>query len=162
MPSRTSRAIRAKAIEQHVQLARAIVQQRADEAADIARRHFLLTESALRELRVKVEGTEPDDPSFRLVLVRILLTLPALLAMSAFVFLLIRLVPGDPVRTMLGFRAMPENVAIVRADLHLDQSLPHQYVDWIGGAPAETSAPTTSATPRSRPPRPTASRSRSS
>ena len=69
----------------------------------------------------------------RFVLVRILLTLPTLLAMSVFVFLLIRLVPGDPVRTMLGFRATPENVAIVRADLHLDQSLPHQYVDWIGG-----------------------------
>ena len=37
--------------------------------------------------------------------------------MSLFVFLLIRLVPGDPVRTMLGFRATPENVAMVRADL---------------------------------------------
>jgi peptide/nickel transport system permease protein len=73
------------------------------------------------------------SPRVRFVLVRILLTLPALLAMSVFVFLLIRLVPGDPVRTMLGFRATPQNVAIVRADLHLDQSLPHQYLDWIGG-----------------------------
>ena len=99
------------------------------------------------------------SPRVRFVLVRILLTLPALLAMSVFVFLLIRLVPGDPVRTMLGFRATPQNVAVVRADLHLDQSLPHQYVDWIGGRRcAATSARTTSATPRCAACSPTASR----
>jgi DNA-binding FadR family transcriptional regulator len=50
-----SPAIRARAIEQHGELARAIAEQRADEAAAIAREHFLLTESALRELRSKVE-----------------------------------------------------------------------------------------------------------
>jgi peptide/nickel transport system permease protein len=53
--------------------------------------------------------------------------------MSVFVFLLIRLVPGDPVRTMLGFRATPENVATVRAQLHLDDSLPSQYFAWLSG-----------------------------
>src|SRR5262249_14814224 len=73
------------------------------------------------------------SPRVRYVVVRILLTLPALLAMSIFVFLLIRLVPGDPVRNMLGFRATPQNIATVRADLHLDESLPHQYVDWLRG-----------------------------
>jgi peptide/nickel transport system permease protein len=73
------------------------------------------------------------SPRVRFVVARILLTLPALLAMSVFVFLLIRLVPGDPVRTMLGFRATPQNIAVVRADLHLDQSLPHQYLEWIRG-----------------------------
>lgn len=67
------------------------------------------------------------------VLRRIALTLPTLLAMSVFVFLLIRLVPGDPVRTMLGFRATPENVATVRHQLHLDESLPQQYLSWLGG-----------------------------
>jgi peptide/nickel transport system permease protein len=67
------------------------------------------------------------------VLRRIALTVPTLLAMSVFVFLLIRLVPGDPVRTMLGFRATPENVATVRHQLHLDESLPQQYLSWLGG-----------------------------
>jgi peptide/nickel transport system permease protein len=67
------------------------------------------------------------------VLRRVALTIPTLLAMSVFVFLLIRLVPGDPVRTMLGFRATPENVATVRHQLHLDQSLPQQYGSWLGG-----------------------------
>ena len=58
-----SPAIRARAIEQHVELARAIAGQRADEAAAIAREHFLLTESALRELRCRVEEGDPDEPA---------------------------------------------------------------------------------------------------
>lgn len=62
---------------------------------------------------------------------RLLLTLPVLLATSIFVFLLIRLVPGDPVRTMLGIRANPESIATVRTQLGLDHPLVQQYWDWI-------------------------------
>jgi peptide/nickel transport system permease protein len=64
---------------------------------------------------------------------RVALTVPTLLAMSVFVFLIIHLVPGDPVRTMLGFRATPENVRTIRASLGLDQPLPEQYAHWMGG-----------------------------
>jgi peptide/nickel transport system permease protein len=70
----------------------------------------------------------------RAALIRLLSAIPTLLAMSVFVFALIRLVPGDPVRTMLGFRATPENVAQVRSSLGLDHSLVRQYADWIGSA----------------------------
>ncbi len=63
---------------------------------------------------------------------RLLLTVPMLLIMSVVVFLIIRLVPGDPVRTMLGFRATDENVAEIRHQLGLDQSLLDQYINWIG------------------------------
>lgn len=73
------------------------------------------------------------SPRLAFVLRRVALTVPTLLAMSIFVFLLIRLVPGDPVRTMLGFRATPENVAVVRAQLHLDDSLLAQYWSWLSG-----------------------------
>lgn len=69
----------------------------------------------------------------RYALERLLLAIPTLLAMSLFVFLLIRLVPGDPVRTMLGFRATPQNVATIRHQLNLDEPLPTQYVDWMRG-----------------------------
>lgn len=62
---------------------------------------------------------------------RILMTVPMLLAMSVFVFLIIRLVPGDPVRTMLGFRATDANVAELRERLGLDQGMIEQYLRWI-------------------------------
>ena len=64
---------------------------------------------------------------------RLLLAIPVLLAMSAFVFLMIHLVPGDPVRTMLGFRATPENVAQVQDALGLDEPLLTQYTQWMNG-----------------------------
>ena len=65
---------------------------------------------------------------------RILLTIPVLFATSIFVFLLIRLVPGDPVRTMLGIRATPSSISTVRSQLGLDHSLLSQYWDYLTGA----------------------------
>ncbi len=66
------------------------------------------------------------------VLRRLLLTIPMLFVMSVVVFLIIRLVPGDPVRTMLGFRATDQNVAQLRRQLGLDRSLLDQYLSWAG------------------------------
>lgn len=64
---------------------------------------------------------------------RLLLTIPVLFVMSIVVFLIIRLVPGDPVRTMLGFRATAQNVEQVRHDLGLDQPWMTQYLEFISG-----------------------------
>jgi peptide/nickel transport system permease protein len=64
---------------------------------------------------------------------RLLLTIPVLFVMSIVVFLIIRLVPGDPVRTMMGFRATAENVEQVRHVLGLDQPWLAQYVNFITG-----------------------------
>lgn len=72
------------------------------------------------------------NPRVRYIVRRLLLTIPVLLAMSVFVFLMIRLVPGDPVRTMLGFRATDENVGVVRAALGLDRPIWDQYLAWLG------------------------------
>jgi peptide/nickel transport system permease protein len=74
------------------------------------------------------------NPRARFISRRLLLAIPVVLAMSMFVFLMLHLVPGDPVTTMLGFRATPENVQQVRQDLGLDDPLPVQYLHWAGGA----------------------------
>jgi peptide/nickel transport system permease protein len=65
------------------------------------------------------------------ILRRVLITIPVLFVMSIVVFMIIRLVPGDPVRTMLGFRATDANVLEVRHQLGLDRGLFDQYVSWI-------------------------------
>lgn len=73
------------------------------------------------------------NPRVAFLLRRLGLMIPSLIALSIFVFALIRLVPGDPARTMLGFRATPKTIAVVRHDLRLDESLPAQYIHWVGG-----------------------------
>lgn len=59
---------------------------------------------------------------------------PVLIMMSLAAFLLIHLVPGDPVRINLGFRAPPELVESTRSELGLDRPLPEQYWDFVSGA----------------------------
>jgi peptide/nickel transport system permease protein len=49
-------------------------------------------------------------------------------------FVLIHLVPGDPIRIMLGGKATKEHVAEVSHELKLDRPLPVQYLTFVGGA----------------------------
>lgn len=62
---------------------------------------------------------------------RLLLLLPTLFGASVVVFLLLRLVPGDPAQVILGLHATPE-VAVIHRDLGLDQPLWQQYATWLG------------------------------
>lgn len=48
-------------------------------------------------------------------------------------FFLVRAVPGDPVREILGEQAPPQAVAALRHQLGLDQSLPHQLASFLSG-----------------------------
>jgi peptide/nickel transport system permease protein len=57
----------------------------------------------------------------------------AVLGVSTLVFLLIHLVPGDPVEAMLGEGASPADRGALRAALGLDRSLGTQYLDYLGG-----------------------------
>jgi peptide/nickel transport system permease protein len=59
------------------------------------------------------------------------LTLPTLSLVSLAVFLLIRLIPGDPALVLLGEGADAAALAGVRADLGLDHPLPVQFVSWL-------------------------------
>ncbi|MBX5445156.1 ABC transporter permease [Sphaerobacter sp.] len=54
-----------------------------------------------------------------------------LLVVATVVFLLLRLVPGDPARAILGETATEEQVARVRHQLGLDQPIYRQYVSWM-------------------------------
>ena len=66
---------------------------------------------------------------------RILHSLPTLFGVSLVAFLLIRMVPGDPVLLMLGERGgSPETVAQLREKLGLDRTLAEQYGRFIGHA----------------------------
>jgi len=63
---------------------------------------------------------------------RLLLAIPTLIGVSFFVFLSLRLVPGDPAIALAGELATPEIVAQVRADLGLDDPLHIQYLTYMG------------------------------
>jgi peptide/nickel transport system permease protein len=64
---------------------------------------------------------------------RLLLTVPVLLGVATLVFLLIHLVPGDPVQAMLGDSASPQDMAELRGRLGLDRPLYVQYGSFLLG-----------------------------
>jgi peptide/nickel transport system permease protein len=66
------------------------------------------------------------------ILRRLLQAIPVLLLSSIVVFLIIRVVPGDPARVVLGLDASEEELAAKRIELGIDQPLPVQYVRWLG------------------------------
>jgi peptide/nickel transport system permease protein len=68
----------------------------------------------------------------RFAIRRILMAVPTLLIMAVSVFVLIRLIPGDPASLMLGDLADPASLADLRHRLGLDQSLPVQFAIWFG------------------------------
>lgn len=67
------------------------------------------------------------------VLRRLALLVPILVGVSVLVFTLIHMVPGDPVRVMVGIdqRVSPEQLANIRRSYGLDQPKPVQYVKWM-------------------------------
>jgi peptide/nickel transport system permease protein len=62
---------------------------------------------------------------------RLVMTLPTLLLVGVTVFVMMRLVPGDPVLVMLGDAATEADIADMRASLGLDQPLPVQFALWL-------------------------------
>ena len=65
---------------------------------------------------------------------RVLLSVPVLVGVLIVAFILIRLIPGDPVQLMLGINATPQAIAQVEENLGLDQSLGGQFVSFATGA----------------------------
>lgn len=65
---------------------------------------------------------------------RLVQLIPVLVGVSMVVFLLVRLIPGDPAIAILGSRATPELVARVRDQLGLDLPIWQQYLNFLGSA----------------------------
>jgi peptide/nickel transport system permease protein len=63
---------------------------------------------------------------------RLLSTLPVLGVVAVLVFLMLRLTPGDPAAVLAGDQATTEQIAMIRANLGLDRSIPEQFVIWFG------------------------------
>ncbi|MGA9068798.1 MAG: ABC transporter permease [Terracidiphilus sp.] len=67
------------------------------------------------------------------ILTRLALTLPVVWLVVSLVFLLIHLVPGDPIQQMLGEGATPADTATLRHQYLLDLPLHQQYLRYWNG-----------------------------
>lgn len=65
---------------------------------------------------------------------RIALSLPTLLLVALLVFVLLRLIPGDPAEVLLGEAADPAARALLHRQLGLDEPLAWQFLLWLGRA----------------------------
>lgn len=63
---------------------------------------------------------------------RLSLLIPIVITVSILVFLVIKMIPGDPIAIMFGKNANAEQVAYVRTLYGLDKPLVEQYFTWIG------------------------------
>jgi peptide/nickel transport system permease protein len=74
--------------------------------------------------------------SFGKLLERLLQLIPVMLGVSAIVFAMILVTPGDPVDIMLGEQnATPEQREALRRDMGLDLSAPERFVHFLGTVP---------------------------
>ncbi|MDO4537751.1 MAG: ABC transporter permease [Coriobacteriales bacterium] len=64
---------------------------------------------------------------------RLAQALAVMLAVAALAFVIFNVVPGDPVRAMLGDQAQEEAVEQLRHQMGLDLPLAEQFARWIGG-----------------------------
>ncbi|MFZ2095902.1 MAG: ABC transporter permease [Anaerolineales bacterium] len=63
----------------------------------------------------------------RYILTRIVMTLPMVFILGSLVFLIMRVIPGDPVRSQLGPKGTPEMIQHIREQLGLNDPLIVQY-----------------------------------
>ena len=68
----------------------------------------------------------------RLVLRRLLATVPVLVLVTAGVFTLIHLTPGDPIDVMMAESVDATVKANLRRELGLDRPIYLQYLSWMG------------------------------
>jgi ABC-type dipeptide/oligopeptide/nickel transport system permease component len=65
---------------------------------------------------------------------RLVQSIATLFGVGVVVFLLLRVVPGDPTAMMIGPGASAEDILALRARYHLDEPLIGQFLGWLGSA----------------------------
>lgn len=68
---------------------------------------------------------------YSFILTRPLQFVPVVFGVSLITFILVRMIPGDPARVLLGARATPTAIANIRAQYGLDEPLWLQYVYFL-------------------------------
>ncbi|SAI39388.1 ABC transporter inner membrane protein [Bordetella ansorpii] len=68
----------------------------------------------------------------RLILRRVVVAIPTLVLVSMLVFMLQKILPGDPVLTLAGEERDPAVLDYLRDKYHLNDPLPVQYGAWVG------------------------------
>ena len=63
---------------------------------------------------------------------RLLATLPVLAMVAVFVFLMLRLTPGDPAAIIAGDNATGPQIEAIRDQLGLNRPIPVQFMIWLG------------------------------
>jgi peptide/nickel transport system permease protein len=71
-------------------------------------------------------------PLLRVVLARLLVLAPMLLALSMASFALVHVIPGDPALVMMGGEGTTQAVEELRRQLGLDRPLHVRYLEWLG------------------------------
>jgi peptide/nickel transport system permease protein len=70
---------------------------------------------------------------FKYITQRLVLSIPVFLGVATIVFLVVRVIPGDPAVASLGDYASKEAVEALRQRMGLNESLPVQYARFLGG-----------------------------
>src|SRR5262249_42772150 len=68
------------------------------------------------------------------ILKRLLLAIPTLFAVLTIVFVLARVLPGDPAQTILGDQASQEALQNMRHRLGVDKPIPEQYLEFLANS----------------------------
>ena len=68
------------------------------------------------------------------ILHRILISIPVLVGITLLLFIMLNVIPGDPVALMMKEHASPDVIARVRAQMHLDDPAITRYFRFLGGA----------------------------
>jgi peptide/nickel transport system permease protein len=91
------------------------------------------TTSIRTEEKQSILGRMVASPLIRLIVRRVLVSIPLLLGISILVFVLLEAIPGDPARNAAGMDATEEEVEAVRRSMGLDRPAPERYLTWLGG-----------------------------